>query len=306
MEGIASKALAICGHCIVGMLTEKLLSDLTQKDLVVQRILEALTTSKDLVNQKFEADAKADVLLSLTCLQEGFCLLSNCGSKGKRLQQLIDQYQLYGRSQRNRKSASPGKICKSSSRTKGKMTRRSTAQSVSGLSVTGYTNQETDSFREDAKRKFCESETYATRSFHNDNLRPNDRIFAAKLKIVATISKHIEHPHLQMDMCLITLKQLNEDKAVIANFKTEFVKKKQNAFKKKWYIEERNQMICSVVTINRMLFSYARSYELHETINMWPHIDLGEKDLLHPVRDKRILNIFPTDQYDFGRLSTWV
>lgn len=165
-----------------------------------------------------------------------------------------------------------------------------------------YDNEQSKFFLKKANKHFHTSLKHARKASHNYSLQTKDRIYAVKLKIIANILEdYTENPEEQLSFIYInTLKQLNDDAVIIANFKTLFVDKPSIVCNiiRKWCKTQRKDLVFSVVLINRKLWKYANDHDQQEWLSHWPCIQLDPNDKLHPVTDDRITKMFPPEEYN--------
>ena len=128
---------------------------------------------------------------------------------------------------------------------------------------------------ESAKERFKDARRKATESFCNEALKIEDRIFAAKLRIVSEILENLECPKTAITGCLSFLRHLHNLRAIREIFSVYL----NGGVKSLLGKEERAANVKSVMTINSVLFQFTLRFgdKLTDRLN-WPAgtIELGD------------------------------
>ncbi len=126
----------------------------------------------------------------------------------------------------------------------------------------------------DVKKRFEGARTRATDAFCNEALSINDRIFAAKVRIVSEILEYIQTPEIAITGCLTFLKKLHSLPAIQEMF-TVYLNKGAKSILNK---AERVENVKSVMLINYVLFQYVSKFSSEQSIILtWSSIDLGDR-----------------------------
>ncbi|CAB4035157.1 Hypothetical predicted protein [Paramuricea clavata] len=134
---------------------------------------------------------------------------------------------------------------------------------------------------ESAKERFKEARKSATYAFCNEALNINERIFAAKLRIVSEILECLDSPQTAITGCLSFLQDLHSLPAIREMFYVYL-----NGGVKSWLGKaERAKNVKSVMLINYILFNL--KFKFSETLAdrvTWPGIELTDRSF-NPILD---------------------
>ena len=120
---------------------------------------------------------------------------------------------------------------------------------------------------ESAKKRFKDARRKATEAFCNEALKIEDRIFAAKLRVVSEILENLESPETAITGCLSFLRDLHNLPAIREIFSVYL----NGGVKSLLGKEERAANVKSVMMINSVLFQFTLKFgdKLTDILN-WP------------------------------------
>ena len=110
---------------------------------------------------------------------------------------------------------------------------------------------------ESAKKRFKDARRKATEAFCNDALKIEDRIFAAKLRVVSEILENLESPKTAITGCLSFLRDLHNLPAIREIFSVYL----NGGVKSLLGKEERAANVKSVMMINSVLFQFTWKFD---------------------------------------------
>ncbi|XP_028415719.1 uncharacterized protein LOC114539291 [Dendronephthya gigantea] len=134
---------------------------------------------------------------------------------------------------------------------------------------------------ETAKKRFKDARKTATTAFRNEAFSIEDRIFAAKLRIVSEILEHLDSPETAVTGCLLFLKKLHSLPAIQEIFSVYLNGGVKSLFNKTRRVEN----VKSVMLINYVLFQYVGKFGgkyLFEVPACMPTIELPDHSF-HPI-----------------------
>ena len=134
---------------------------------------------------------------------------------------------------------------------------------------------------ESAKERFKDTRKEATKAFCNEGLKVEDRIFAAKLRVVSEILEHLESPKTAITGCLSLLRDLHS----LPDIREIFSVYLNGGVKSLLGKEERAVNVKSVMLINYVLFQFTFKFssKAADRVN-WPAgiIELADRSF-NPV-----------------------
>jgi hypothetical protein len=134
---------------------------------------------------------------------------------------------------------------------------------------------------ESAKERFKDARKRATDAFCNEALNINDRIFAAKLRVVSEILECLDSPQTAITGCLSLLQDLHSLPAIRAMFYVYL----NGGVKSLLGKAERVENVKSVMLINYVLFNLKFKFSRKLTDRLtWPGIKLTDRSL-NPILD---------------------
>lgn len=281
MADFALKAIQIASRLIEDRIREQVLFDLKHSDVTGQHFRDFIMKQLEEFKEKLDGLARVDLLASLNFFKDGITLL------GGHLERVSSQ---------KSEEHDDGNDKVSINLTRGLValgvgiTPEQTA--IAARTVEAGESGD-NSFIAEAKDKFDKSVECAVKAISNDALKIADRVFAARLRIIGTILKHIDDAPIALTLCKSYVKQLNSEPEVLSNASVHFGKGARVSFRKMLYYEERNALIWSVVSINRLLWNYAHICEVDDMFySDWPLFELDADNQIHPVLDAAVRNIY--------------
>ncbi|XP_028407315.1 uncharacterized protein LOC114529947 [Dendronephthya gigantea] len=138
---------------------------------------------------------------------------------------------------------------------------------------------------ETARERFKDARKTATTAFWNEAFSIEDRIFAAKLRIVSEILEHVDRPETAITCtgCLSFLKKLHSLPAIQEIFSVYL----NGGFKSLLNKTQRVENVKSVMLINYVLFQYVGKFSskyLFEVPACMPTIEVPDRSF-HPIRN---------------------
>ena len=127
---------------------------------------------------------------------------------------------------------------------------------------------------ETAKKRFELAREEATHAFCNEALSIEDRIFAAKLRVVSEILECLDSPDNAVTSCLLFLEQLHDLPAVREIFSVYLGRGVMSKFGK----TERVENVKSIMMINYVLYQFVKKFSSKNYWELnWPIIDLNDR-----------------------------
>ena len=127
---------------------------------------------------------------------------------------------------------------------------------------------------ESAKERFKGARERATDAFCNEGLNIQDRIFAAKLRVVSEILECLDNPDTAASSCLLFLEKLHGLPAVREIFSVYLDRGVKSFFKK----TERAENVKSVMMINYVLYQFVSKFSSKYCSALaWPTIQLPDR-----------------------------
>ena len=127
---------------------------------------------------------------------------------------------------------------------------------------------------ESAKERFKDARKEATHAFCNEGLNIQDRIFAAKLRVVSEILECLDNPDTAASSCLLFLEKLHGLPAVREIFSVYLDRGVKSFFNK----TERAENVKSVMMINYVLYRFVLKFSSKYCSALaWPTIQLPDR-----------------------------
>ena len=127
---------------------------------------------------------------------------------------------------------------------------------------------------ESAKERFQDARQQATLAFCNEALSIQDRIFAAKFRVVSEILECLDNPDTAVTSCMLFLQQLHDLSAVREIFSVYLGGGVKSIFRK----TERVENVKSIMMINYVLYQFAQKYSSKYCAEFnWPVIQLDDR-----------------------------
>ena len=248
----------------VGLLCNKA-RDATAKKLkdgdnTDERIREIVMRDLNDIKTKIDGLARKDLLSSYSFLQEGVQLLNVCLDKSE-----DEQKAMVNESKDTRVKAS------------GILSRTVSDISSEVLELSRYIGKlklvSRNTFKS-AKKRFQEAREEATHAFCNEVLSIQDRIFAAKLRVVSEILECLDNPDTAVTSCMLFLENLHDLPAVSEIFSVYLGGGLKSIFSK----AERVENVKSVMMINYVLYQFVSKFSSkYYSPRAWPTIRLSDR-----------------------------
>jgi len=131
----------------------------------------------------------------------------------------------------------------------------------------------------DAKDRFKQARQEGTEAFCNEALSTSDRILAMQYRVMATQLEKIDNPAEALAACMLCLEELHSMPAVQKSFDVHVSQGFQSWFHK----AEREEIICSVCRVNRVIFHVMQRSEETSISRSGLVLTLEKKKLIHCV-----------------------
>ena len=256
----------------VGLLWDKARDSTAAKlkdgDVTDAKIRELVVRELSDVKVKLDGILRKDLLSSYRFLQEGVDLLNVSLGKSKSEQTSVVNYRSRGDGGVSRALPSGVEF--------------EIVNDAFNLSrAFGKLNEELNEEFDAAEKRFQESRKRATDAFCNEALSVNDKIFAAKLRVVSELLEGLKRPETSIIGCLSFLKELNSLPAVQEIFSVYLDRGVKSWLNK----TERVRNVKSVMLINYVLYQYVSKFSTkYSFVLAWPDIELADCRF-HPILD---------------------
>jgi hypothetical protein len=248
----------------VGLLWNKA-RDVTAKklkdgDITDAKIREIVVRELNDVKTKINGLSRKDVLSSYSFLQEGVQLLNVSLDKSKDEQKAVQ--------------SETQDDCGETSRMPSADESTDIMNKALELSHVMGKLKIVSSESESAKKRFTDSRKRATDAFCNEALNIQDRIFAAKLRVVSEILECLDNPDTAATSCLLFLEKLHDLPAVREIFSVYLGGGVKSIFSK----AERVENVKSVMMINYVLYQLVSKFSSkYYSALAWPTIQLSDR-----------------------------
>ena len=232
----------------VGLLWNKARDKTAEKlqggDVTDAKVREIIVRELNDIKTKLDGLSRKDLLSSYSFLREGVELLNSC----------LDQS-----TQEDRGESSTMPSSDAASAILNEVLQLTCAvQKIKMKSCAEY---------ESAKKRFEDARRKATEAFCNEALKIEDRIFAAKLRVVSEILENLESSKTAITGCLSFLRDLHNLPAIREIFSVYL----NGGVKSLLGKEERAANVKSVMMINRVLFQFTMIFDSKRTDGLnWP------------------------------------
>ena len=256
---------------IVGLLWNKARDTTAAKlkdgDVTDTKAREIVVRELNEIKTKLDGLSRQDLLSSYSFLQEGVDFLSAS----------VDRSKLCNESLMNEAQIDQGESSRMASGVESGMLDEvlQLSHAIEKLNVSG--NKEFEL----AIERFKDARKRATDAFSIESLSIQDRIFAAKLRIVSEMLESLESPETAITGCLSFLKKLHSLSVVREIFIVYLNKGIKSMLNK----AERVENIKSLMLINYVLFQYASKFSSskYSFVLAWPTIELAADRSFHPI-----------------------
>ena len=212
------------------------------------------------IKTKLDGLSRKDLLSSYNFLQEGVDFLNVSLQNSK-----LDQKALVNETQDDRGETSTMPSCDQSG---------ILSEAIELSQAMGKLKCNSDEKYESAKKRFKKARERATDAFSTETLVLNDKIFAAKLRIVSEILECLDHPENAIIGCLSFLKKFHSLPAIQEIFSVYL----NGGIKSMLNKSERVENVKSVMLINYVLFQYASKFKFSfDLLHSMPTIELPDR-----------------------------
>ncbi len=178
----------------------------------------------------------------------------------------------------------------------------SLAEGTRSLELTGLDESATRALF-NAKQRFEDARTEATRAFNNETLDTSDRILAMEYRVMATILETVDNPVDALAPCRVCIKDLNCLPAVQNSFDVQ-LKTGIQAVRGLFSKDERRKIISNVCHVNRVIYDVTQAVDKDEPFWMWPAVDTSRRKV-DPVRDRRITEVLSNQGMEHFSFTPW-
>jgi hypothetical protein len=241
-------------------------------DITDERIREIVVRELNDVKTKIDGLARKDLLSSYSFLQEGVQLLIASLDKSKDEQKAVQSEIQDDRGETSRMPSGD----------------ESADITNKALELSHFMGKLkiVSSESESAKKRFEEARKTATHAFCNEALNIQDRIFAAKLRVVSEILECLDNPNTAITSCLLFLEKLHDLPAVREIFSVYLGGGIKSIFSK----TERVENVKSVMMINYVLYQFVSKFSnKYCSAFAWPTIQLPDRSF-NPICNWRELS----------------
>ena len=230
-------------------------------DVTDEKVRKIVTRELDDVRTKLESLSRNDLLTSYTFLQEGVELL-NASLDNSKLKQQAEQNKV---DKGENLPMSNGVQCELFNKA------LELGHLVKNLNISSHRQFKA------AIERFKDGRKTATHAFCNEALSIQDRIFAAKVRIISEILEQLESPETAITGCLLFLKKLHNLPAIEQMF-TVYL---HGGIKSKINEAERLENLKSIMVTNYVLFRYVSKFSSKTPdVLGWPAIQLADRSFL--------------------------
>ena len=236
-------------------------------DVTDAKIREIVVRELNDIKTKLDGLSRKDLLSSYMFLKEGVQLLSDSLDKSKDEQKAVVN-----------EDKDDGSVTSSTMPSGGDILNDALQLSQAMRKLKIVSNQS-----ETAKKRFERAREEATHAFCNEALSIQDRIFAAKLRVVSEILECLDNPDTAVTSCLLFLKQLHDLSAVREIFSVYLGGGVKSILGK----TERVENVKSIMMINYVLYQFVQKFNSQYYFKFnWPIIQLNDRTF-NPIWDWR-------------------
>ena len=240
-------------------------------DVADAKIREIVVRELNDIKTKLDGQSRKDLLSSYMLLEEGVHLLSDSLDKSKDEQKVV------------LKEDKDDSIVMSSTMPSGGDVLNDALQLPEAMGKLKIESNKSET----AKDRFKYARMEATHAFCNEGLSIQDRIFAAKLRVVSEILECLDSPDTAVTSCLLFLKKLNNLSAVREIFSVYLGGGMKSVVRK----TERVENVKSIMMINYVLYQFVQKFSSYDYPKLnWPIIQLNDR-IFHPIWSWRELSM---------------
>ena len=244
-------------------------------DVTDEKCPQLIVSELDDIKTKLDGLARKDLLASISFLKEGVCLLN----------QSLDTARDHGAlpfAQEHKKDVAEAEgltMVEASDSNDGRNSVFTEAlalpEAIKRFRITSPKSLTS------ALSSFKAAREEATRAFSNETLSTEDRILAAKLRVISRILESLDDPDAAAVACKVYLEELHDMPAVKKMFAVQFKGGAKSRFYKTWRAEN----VKSVFLINFVLYNFLKKFTTKAAyldLFNWPQID-HKKISMHPM-----------------------
>ena len=257
MSSIVTSILSSTVGLLWNKTRDKTAESLKDGDITDAKLREIVVRELNDIKTKLDGLSRKDLLSSYSFLQEGIQLLNVCLEK-------FEQKAVVNEGNDDR-----GETSRMSSHGESDILNEA-LQLSQALGKLQIVSKELES----AKERFKDARKRATDAFCNEGLNIQDRIFAAKLRVVSEILECLDNPDTAASSCLLFLGKLHGLPAVREIFSVYLDRGVKSFFKK----TERAENVKSVMMINYVLYRFvSKLSSKYCSALAWPTIQLSDR-----------------------------
>ena len=257
MSSIVTSILSSTVGLLCNKVRDKTAESLKDGDITDAKLREIVVRELNDIKTKLDSLSRKDLLSSHSFLQEGIQLLNACLEKFEQ-KAVVNE----GNDDRGETSRMP-----SGGESDILNEALQLSQAMGKLQIV---SKEFES----AKERFRDARKRATDAFCNEGLNIQDRIFAAKLRVVSEILECLDNPDTAASSCLLFLEKLHGLPAVREIFSVYLDGGVKSFFKK----TERAENVKSVMMINYVLYRFVSKFSSkYYSALAWPTIQLSDR-----------------------------
>ena len=257
MSSIITSILSSTVGLLCNKARDKIAESLKDGDITDAKLREIVVRELNDIKTKLEGLSRKDLLSSYSFLQEGIQLLNVCLDKFEQ-KAVVNE----GNDDRAETSRMPSG---------GESDILNEALELSqALGKLQIVSKEFES----AMKRFEDARKRATDAFCNEGLNIQDRIFAAKLRVVSEILEYLDNPDTAASSCLLFLEKLHGLPAVREIFSVYL----DGGFWSRFNKTERGENVKSVMMINYVLYQFVSKFSCKYCSALaWPTIQLPDR-----------------------------
>ncbi len=255
----------------VAVLTDKKIREIVARELNdIKTRLDGLSRRNLFRETRLDCLSRINLFHSYTFLKEGVQLLIACldESKGKQKSVMNEKEHVSG------KVSKEPSCAKSDDKLKDDLSMQQTHKHDHG-EVSRIL-----SYKKSLKLHFDEAYKSATFAFCNESLSIQDRIFAAKFRVISVMLERLECPETAIISCMFVLRSLHGLPPVRNIFSVYLADGVRSMFHK----AEREENVKSVMMINYVVYQFASKFSSkYSSKDKWPTIQLSDRSDFNPI-----------------------
>ena len=257
-------------HVGFGLLRKHTAGKLKEGDMTDEKCRQWIVRDMDDIKTKLDGLARKDLLTSISFLKEGECLLYGHNDAA---QPFVQEY---------KKDVAEGQTSTMVEASDSNYGTNSVYTETLALSKAIKRFRIISPKRlTSALSLFKAAREEATRAFNNEALSTEERILAAKLRVISRILESFDDRDAAAVACKVYLEELHDMPAVKKMFSVQF----KGGVKSRFCKTERVENVKSVFVINFVLYNFIKKFTTkaaYRDLFNWPQIDLEEISL-HPM-----------------------